>query len=151
LSNGDGIFATLPKVIRREFGEPRGIGESGGNGQFHLAQNPRADFLHIFFRRRVAPDVLVHRREIEKAFINRNRHQRGRIFLEHAEHFRREPPAFVVMRTAQNTARTKPLRLETSHAGLDAELFRGAICRDDNAITASPAADPNLTFLQFWM
>jgi hypothetical protein len=40
--------------VRRELGEPRGIGEAGGHGNFHLARNPLADFLHIFFRRRVS-------------------------------------------------------------------------------------------------
>jgi hypothetical protein len=44
--------------VRRQLGEPRGIGQAGGHGNFHLARNAVADFAHIFFRRRVAPDHL---------------------------------------------------------------------------------------------
>ena len=135
--------------VRRQLGQPRGIGQAGGHGQFHFAQNPLADFLHIFFRRRVAPDVPVHRREIEKAFVNRDRHERRRIFFEHVEHLLPRAAVFVVVRPAQNAARTKPLRLETRHAGFDAEFFRRAIGRDDDAVAAPAAADPDGTALQF--
>ena len=107
--------------------------------------------LHVFFRRRVAPDHVVHRGEIQKAFVNRDRHQRWRILLQHAKHLRRNAPVFVVMRTAQHAARTKPLRLETRHAGLDAEFFRRAIRGDDDAVAAPAAADPHGPALQFWI
>ena len=52
------------------------------------------------------------------------------------------------MRTAQNAARAKPLRLEARHAGLDAEFFGRAIGRDDDAVAAPAAADPNRAALQ---
>ena len=53
------------------------------------------------------------------------------------------------MRPAQDAARTKSLRLETRHAGLDAEFLGRAIGRDDDAVAAPPAADPDRATLQF--
>ena len=53
------------------------------------------------------------------------------------------------MRFAQDAARTKPLRLETGHAGFDAEFFCEPIGGDHDAVAAPPAADPNGALLQF--
>ena len=52
------------------------------------------------------------------------------------------------MRFAQDAARTKPLRLETRHAGFDAEFFGEPVGGDHYAVAAPPAADPNGALLQ---
>ncbi len=135
--------------VRRQFGQPRGIGQTGGHGNSTSREMRSQISPDVIFRRRVAPDHLVHRREIQKAFVNRDGHERRRIFLQDVEHLRRKPPVFVVMRTAQNAARTKPLRLEARHAGLDAEFFGRAVGGDDDAVAAPAAADPDRPALQF--
>jgi hypothetical protein len=53
------------------------------------------------------------------------------------------------VRTAKNAFGTNPHCLETRHAGFDAEFFGEPVDRDDNAVTAPPAADPHRPFLQF--
>ena len=57
-------------------------------------------------------------------------------------------PVFVVMRPAQHAARAKPFRLETRHAGFDAKLFGQPVGRDDDAVAAPAAADPDGAALQ---
>ena len=138
-----GLAASVASLASREE-----LARPGGHGDFHLARNALADFAHIFFRRRISENVTVHRREIQEAFINGNRHQRRRVFLQHMKHLRRNPAILVVMRPAQHAARTQPLRLETCHAGFDAEFFRRVIGRDDDAVAAPAAADPDRTMLQ---
>jgi hypothetical protein len=90
-------------------------------------------------------------REIQKAFVNRDGHQRGRIFFEDAEHPPRKLPVIVIVRFAQHAPRTKPRCLEARHAGLDAELFGHAIGGNDDAIAAPSAADPDRAALQLGM
>ena len=52
------------------------------------------------------------------------------------------------MRAAQHTTRTKPLRLETGRASLDAEFLRQPVCGNHDAITAPATADPHRPPLQ---
>ena len=96
----------------------------------------------------MAPDVPVHRGEIEKTLVNRDGHECRGIFFEDMEHLCRKPPVFVIVRPAQNPLRAKPLRFEARHAGFDAEFFCRAIGGDDDAVPAPAAADPDRAALQ---
>src|SRR5690242_9819892 len=64
------------------------------------------------------------------------------------KHLRRNPPVFIVMRTAQHPARTNPLCFKTGHAGGDAKFLGRSIGGDHNTIAASPATNPHGTALK---
>ena len=95
--------------------------------------------------------MVVHRGEIEKSLINRDRHERGRILFQHVKHLRGNAAVFVIMRAAQNTTGTNPSGLKARHARLDAEFFGRPVGRDDNAVAAPSAADPHGPALQFFI
>ena len=80
-----GLAASVASLASREE-----LARPADTGNFDFARDALADFADIFFRRGVAPDVAVHRREIQKTLVNRDRHERRRIFFEHMEHLRRE-------------------------------------------------------------
>ena len=90
----------------------------------------------------------IHRGEIQKPLINRIRHECWRVFFKNQKHLARQFAVGVIMRTAQHTSRTKPFRLETGRARLDAVFLRQPVCRNHNAVAASPATDPNRAAFQ---
>ena len=126
-----------------ELGEARGTGEAAGDGQAQFLFDAVADGIDVIGGRGVAPDVRLHRGEIHEALVNRGGHQRGRIFLDDAEHFLRQIAVGIVARLREHAEGAAVLRLEARHAGLDAELLCLPVRRDHDAVPAPPAADPD--------
>ena len=68
--------------VSRELGELGGIGQTCRDRQTHFLFDALPDALDIIRRRRVAPHMGIHRREIQKPFINGVGDQRRRVFLQ---------------------------------------------------------------------
>ena len=139
-----GLAASVASLARREE-----LARPADTGIF-ISRVMRSRISRTYFSGDVSRQThAVHRGEIEEAFVNRNWHQRRRIFLQHAEHFPRDVAVGIVMRPAQDSARTNPLRLKARHAGLDTEIFRRRVGRNHYAVAAPPAADPHGAAPQF--
>ena len=145
----------LPLAAGRDFAEPR-LGRAGCQlGRPHRAaqagRHRHADRaldllaqpVHVIRRRRLAPDVALHRGEIQKALVDRRRQQRRRVPLHHAKHVAGDAAIVVVVRLGQDAVRAEAPGLEAGGASLDAEALGQAVGGDDDTVAFAAAADPH--------
>ena len=128
---------------RRQLGRPHRRAQPGGHRHADRALDLRPQPVHVTDRAAAAPDVALHRGEVEEPLVDRCRQQRRRVALHHPEHLPRDAAVIVVVRPGQHTVRAEPPSLEAGCAGSDAVALGQAVGRDDDAIARAPAADPH--------
>ena len=140
-----GRYFAKPRLGRagRQLGRPHRATQAGRHRHADRALDLLAQPVHVIRRRRTAPDVALHRGEIQKALVDRRREQRRRVPFHHAEHVAGDAPVVVVVRLGQHAVRAEALGLEAGGAGPDAEALGQAVGGDDDAVARAPAADPH--------
>ena len=131
-----------------ELGEFGGVRQTSGHGETGFFLYAGADAFDVIGGGGIAPDVFVHRGEIQKTFVDGIRDERGRVFLQNQEHLPGQFAVGIVMRFAENAIGTETLRLEAGGAGLDAVFLGEPVGGDDNTVATPAAADPDGTAFQ---
>ena len=149
------ISQKLPLAAGRDFAEPR-LGRAGCQlGRPHRATqagrhryadrspNLLTQPVHVLRRRRLAPDVALHRGEVEETLVDRRRQQRRCVTLHHAKHIAGDSPVIVIVRLGQHAMRTKAPGLKTGGASPDAKPLGQAVGGNHDAVAFAAAADPH--------